>query len=607
MERALLDQNANDRTLADSWVLLGTIGAGGRAKVDRRGVMTPEGATWSLDWWVGAEDRWHVASGSALVRQSLVESTPVVLSAMRLPGGEIEQRAWSVVDGSTGSPVLVVAFHNATSIPVALALAVTSSSNASSTIDFSDGIVTLNGDAIAAFSRLPSRFGIELDGRSVEEVTTAGDAVNAFPDGGIELRREGTTTSFVFPLPHTATLQVVLPLGEAMSVADLKRCDLNALPPFERVVTGWKAQTARAPKFDLPERQSEEAIDGSRSHLLVHVAGEDPLRWPGVPVNGLERSDLTMALDEQGLSAEAERLLIASTDLQNADGSFDSRRLDATASWVVTLERHVALSGDAAFAGQMIERVASAAHWIAKRQRGSRLRRSSSFFANGNGPVWLDADERVGYDARWTARAYRSAIALLDGAAQPDAALAVRLHLAALLDEMDLRGVSRVGPGDGTVDDGAILRLRRELLSGEPLWVWPSETDAHDPSHTAAFLRNIRAIVASDADGVLDILPGFNEEWLGQSIAVHRLPTAVGLLSFALRWHGARPALLWEVEGDRNLTLRCASIDPEWSTTDQRGEALLAAPVFDHVHRHLDHASEESVPETPVEEGTSFT
>ncbi|MBJ7307903.1 MAG: hypothetical protein JHC63_08565, partial [Acidimicrobiia bacterium] len=54
-------------------------------------------------------------------------------------------------------------------------------------------------------------------------------------------------------------------------------------------------------------------------------------------------------------------------------------------------------------------------------------------------------------------------------------------------------------------------------------------------------------------------------------------------------------------------TLRCASIDPEWSTTDQRGEALLAAPVFDHVHRHLDHASEESVPETPVEEGTSFT
>jgi hypothetical protein len=314
-----------------------------------------------------------------------------------------------------------------------------------------------------------------------------------------------------------------------------------------------------------------------------------------------------MALDEQGLSAEAERLLIASTDLQNADGSFDSRRLDATASWVVTLERHVALSGDAAFADQMIERVASAAHWIAKRQRGSRLRRSSSFFANGNGPVWLDADERVGYDARWTARAYRSAIALLDGAAQPDAALAVRLHLAALLDEMDLRGVSRVGPGDGTVDDGAILRLRRELLSGEPLWVWPSETDAHDPSRTAEFLRNIRAIVASDADGVLDILPGFNEEWLGQSIAVHRLPTAVGLLSFALRWHGARPALLWEVEGDRNLTLRCASIDPEWSTTDQRGEALLAAPVFDHVHRHLDHASEESVPETPVEEGTSFT
>ena len=273
----------------------------------------------------------------------------------------------------------------------------------------------------------------------------------------------------------------------------------------------------------------------------------------------------------------------------------------------MALERHVALSGDGVFADQMVERVASAAHWIAKRQRGSRLRRSSSFFANGNGPIGLDADQRVGYDARWTMRAYHSAVALLDSAGQPDAALAVRLHSAALDDEMDRRGVSQVGPGDGTVADDAIAQLRRELLSGEPLWTWPSETDAHDPSRTAAFLRTVRAIVASDAGGVVDLLPGFNEEWLGQPIAVHRLPTALGLLSFALRWHGARPALLWEVEGDWDLTLTCASIDSEWSTTDQRGEALLAAPVFDHVHSHFVHASEESVAEIPVDEGTSFT
>ena len=268
----------------------------------------------------------------------------------------------------------------------------------------------------------------------------------------------------------------------------------------------------------------------------------------------------------------------------------------------MALERHVALSGDGVFAHQMVERVASAAHWIAKRQRGSRLRRSSSFFANGNGPIGLDADQRVGYDARWTMRAYRSAVALLDSAGQPDAALAVRLHSAALDDEMDRRGVSQVGPGDGTVANDAIAQLRRELL-----WTWPSETDAHDPSRTAAFLRTVRAIVASDAGGVVDLLPGFNEEWLGQPIAVHRLPTALGLLSFALRWHGARPALLWEVEGDWDLTLTCASIDSEWSTTDQRGEALLAAPVFDHVHSHFVHASEESVAEIPVDEGTSFT
>ena len=37
------------------------------------------------------------------------------------------------------------------------------------------------------------------------------------------------------------------------------------------------------------------------------------------------------------------------------------------------------------------------------------------------------------------------------------------------------------------------------------------------------------------------------DAWLGQGIEVHDAPTHHGVLSFAVRWHGDRPALLWEL------------------------------------------------------------
>ena len=60
---------------------------------------------------------------------------------------------------------------------------------------------------------------------------------------------------------------------------------------------------------------------------------------------------------------------------------------------------------------------------------------------------------------------------------------------------------------------------------------------------------------------------------------MHDLPTAFGRLSFAIRWHGERPALLWELEPHADVgpvRLTTPALDPRWSTTEPRGEALLA-------------------------------
>ena len=50
---------------------------------------------------------------------------------------------------------------------------------------------------------------------------------------------------------------------------------------------------------------------------------------------------------------------------------------------------------------------------------------------------------------------------------------------------------------------------------------------------------------------------------------MHDLPTAAGRLSFAIRWHGERPALLWELEPHEGI-----------------GPVLLTTPALDPVVVH---------------------
>ena len=59
-------------------------------------------------------------------------------------------------------------------------------------------------------------------------------------------------------------------------------------------------------------------------------------------------------------------------------------------------------------------------------------------------------------------------------------------------------------------------------------------------------------------------------------MALHRAPTPAGDISFALRWHGDRPALLWDVPN--GVEVRSTALDPEWRGSGGRGEALLAPP-----------------------------
>ncbi|MCB0963541.1 MAG: hypothetical protein KDA98_09615, partial [Acidimicrobiales bacterium] len=76
------------------WTLVGTVESPLATAVDPAGLVVGDG--WSLDWWVGAEDRWHVPAREAAVRQELVGDVPVVETRVRIPGGDAVARAYGV-------------------------------------------------------------------------------------------------------------------------------------------------------------------------------------------------------------------------------------------------------------------------------------------------------------------------------------------------------------------------------------------------------------------------------------------------------------------------------------------------------------------------------
>ena len=84
-------------------------------------------------------------------------------------------------------------------------------------------------------------------------------------------------------------------------------------------------------------------------------------------------------------------------------------------------------------------------------------------------------------------------------------------------------------------------------------------------------------LVAEAAEHLV-MLPAPPEAWNQSSIDARSLATRHGVLSFSVRWHGPRPAVLWDLQPRRHedpaVTLRCG-LDESWATEALAGEALL--------------------------------
>ena len=96
-----------------------------------------------------------------------------------------------------------------------------------------------------------------------------------------------------------------------------------------------------------------------------------------------------------------------------------------------------------------------------------------------------------------------------------------------------------------------------------------------DPPRALAAIE--RGLVAPRPGGAELLSAGLPANWLGKNFEVFGLPTAAtGTVSFAVRWHGDRPAILWEQSpGDNGpVELTALVLAPLWASSEVSGEAL---------------------------------
>jgi hypothetical protein len=667
---------------ARNWTMVGNLDSPWEAIVDPKGLVTPWFDGWSLDWWVGAEDRWHLPSREAAVRQRLVDDAPVVETAMRVPGGDILHRAFAVRDG--GEEFVVVEVENATPVPVALAFAVRPYNPEGLAVIERIGLhdkttVTVDGRVAMLLQKPASRMaGSTFHEGDVAGVVLGGEAGTTFPK---DLRCDAglATAAFIVPLPHTATARVVLPLvpDRRTRRSGLTRRRVakaptvpSALPAAASVARGWGVHVGQGMRLELPDERLASAVAANRAYLLLLHDGPDITPGPATYHRFWFRDAayLLGALDRYGHANAAAEVLRSYPGRQQGDGFFASQRRewDANGCALHALAEHWRLHRDTALLHEVAPSVARGAEWIERTRHKGRRRQEPEL--RGLLPPGISAEhlgpfDHFYWDDFWGIRGLRDAAELLAAAGEIDGAASaarfaeafradVEASLALVADRLGtlavpagprrridpgvigslaavwplrlfdatdprmaataevirerfclgdafFQGISHTGLGTYLTlqlafveleagDPRALDRLAWLLDVATPTWTWPEAVhprlpggcmgDGHHGWAAAdllTFVRNLLVRETADGLALCSLLP---DGWRGGKLEVHDAPTHFGRLSYAVRWHGDRPALLWELvphEGVGPVRLTAPGLDPSWSSTEPAGEALL--------------------------------
>ncbi len=528
-----LGPRAVERPADAGFTIVGGLDSLRPARVDGAGAVQLDDADWSLDWWVGAEDRWYLPSREAAVRQRRIGGGPVLETAMRVPGGDVLLRTWAVnlqgADGTTDG--LVVEFENTSSTPVAMAFALRpygldGTPGGPFRLEVTDDRVRFEGTTMIRLPKRPNEIG-----------TSHGDVVDRLVAGRALTDEVGDddallgvrSAAFVYPVPHQTSVRIVL--GAELALVDGPD-GVRRVAPHDRVANGWDQVIARGGRFVLPDNGLTQQVEAAQARLAQ--AGTTLPRRVAALEPGAGR--ILEGLASGGAIGEVLGSLGAFA------GSFPTKLPKGTspgdASAIVSgVGRAARLADDPAMAEELLEPAAQLTLLVEKAAAKARRPEIASEALIGLGRLLLV-----------TGRADTAANLFRRGAGL------VRDDLPSTLG------------GLSTMAEAA-----------SPARSWGDD----DPNTAARFWLGMRELLIQDWPDRVDVFPQFPAAWRGGGVEVHGAVTTHGMLSFAIRWHGARPALLWDLEPfehhvPHEVTLRCPGLDPTWSTTEARGETLLA-------------------------------
>src|SRR3954454_549297 len=448
-----------------NWTMVGNVGSQWEAIVDPRGLVTPWFDGWSLDWWIGGDDRWHFPSTDPTVRQRLVDATPVVETAMRVPGGAAIQRVYAVQDAEE---LVVVEFENASTLPFALALAVRPYNPEGlavvERIQLVDRTVTVDGRPAVLFPTEPALVaGSTFHGGDSMRIVTEGRAGTTLP----ELRCEAglAQAAFLFPLAHRATLRVAIPLvserrtrRRRLARRRVERMpELPAsLPSSASVARAWQTQTRRGLQLELPDPPLADAVEANRRYMLLFHDGPDITPGPSTYHRFWFRDAayMLMAMDRYGQHAEVAEVLRSYPDRQHRDGYYFSQRQewDSNGAAIWALAEHWRLTRDEEVLHATIQSVSRGVRWIERKRKSKRRRRDPALV--GLLPASISA-EHLGpfdyyyWDDFWSLRGLLDGAELLTAAGDERAAATAQDWADSLRADLD-RSIALVAEQLGT-------------------------------------------------------------------------------------------------------------------------------------------------------------
>ncbi len=560
-----------------------------QAFVDPRDAAGPLDRGWRIEWAVGVQDRWHIAGREAAVRARLVDDMPVTETAMRVPGGDIVQRVWAVRDGSGRSVMLE--FENQSPDPVTLALAVIENDawrddtsvrtsiarrvrgprshqrDGSAVVEVRGSKLMVDGQVALELGRAPGGAVAVVDGRVWAAVAAGPDSA----DCRSQSQSGRAAAAAVIPLVPGAPLRATVPLPDAPDHSPVGQRVLQRGAACSEAVSGWRAVVARATSVSLPDETATRAwrrgIAGSiltaGSGRVLNGSGclSPPAARPGsqdetiVPAGRLART--AVLLDRVGLPDEADRarepLLVAAEasllcgeEANSALLALSSRRLrSGRASGLADLAGPLVFKAGDMLERHTLEQAAAALDVEAPAASGDARRMLRDFDAAPSGMSHGRADA-------------------------PHAGLATKpLKQKPRGEPRRLAGDRAAGPSPQEAGGASTPRNLAEIVR-----------------RSIAFggdgLRGVEALVdclVTEAQDHLVIAPSMPDEWIGAPVDAHGLRTRHGVLSFSVRWHGTRPALLWDLhpahaDSPKQTSLRCG-LDESWSSASPTGEALL--------------------------------